>query len=727
MAKIADAQVTFEGGEADELALARVDVEAYGRFVRRSDNFDLLPQGPARKRTGSVGVLTQTSARTHLTTASVGSQEVMVAVGSGRITVVNAAGSVVDDEPLSWTTTGIWAVPVDADSSGESAWIGPMSAGSEPSALTANGQVSSLNVVQRMEMLPSAPSGLFPLFGTVSNSGPDATVSLPTGHGLQTGDHVVIRPFWSTAAAPWQPNVAYTLGNFVSANGCLYECTTAGTSGTTAPNHLNGVGVDGTAGWLLMYREITYSYVSSVSTNSATLTGNAGGVYPGPLGVGDPSYQAFVEKAATRYSAACNFQERLVLAQGRNIHFSFAGRPRNFSPLDEGGVVTAACGFRLRLPIESSNVDAIKWLYAATNALVAGTDDGIYAVFPVEGAVSATNRPQTYKISNFGTAPVLPVMVGGELVYAGRNRRTLYSMRAHDWEPNTAADITLSRPYLFPTGDEITSLVSANIPHPALIVTGSTGPVRVGVYTGEGRYGWHTWTFGMTGSAGLARAVLLRTANTDYVYGQLQGGGFHLLRFNAAQGRLSIHRQMLQHLDFVRSRSGNSSAAIDISDTLWPPGANFCIIGVSANGQAIMPVVDSSNPAAITWSRPQGWETLTSLHWGWKYDSELIGLPLVQGSRDGTGQAKKTSTSGLGVDVLDTTMLEVSIEGQDMPRQLKAPGQTFDRPVPLFSGIQVFEDINARREYQQAWKLVARGPFPVTIRAVYPTYDKAGA
>jgi len=435
----------------------------------------------------------------------------------------------------------------------------------------------------------------------------------------------------------------------------------------------------------------------------------------------------FIEKAALQYSAACNFQERLVVAEGRNIHFSFAGNPFNFAPLDEGGVVTAACGFRLRLPIESNKVDAIKWLYAATNALVIGTDDGIYVAFPVEGAVSATNRPQVYKVSNFGAAPILPVMVGGELVYVGRNKRTMYSMRSHNWEPNTAADITLSRPYLFPSGDEITSLVSANIPHPVLIATGSAGPVRVGVYTGEGRYGWHAWTFGMTGSAGLARAVLLRTADTDFVYGQLQGGGFHLLRFNAVQGRLTTHQQMLQHLDFVRTRSGNSSAAIDISDTLWPPGANFCIIGISANGEAIMPIVDSSNPAAITWSRPQGWETLTSLWWGWKYDSELIGLPLVQGSRDGTGQAKKTSTSGLGVDVLGTTMLEVSIEGQDMPRQLRAAGQTFDRPVPLFSGIQVFEDINARREYQQAWKLVARGPFPATIRAVYPTYDKAGA
>ena len=727
MAKIADAQVTFEGGEADELALARVDVEAYGRFVRRSNNFDLLPQGPARKRTGSTGILAQTSARTHLTTVSIGNQEVMVAVGSGNITVVNAAGSVVDDEAWSVTPGGLWAVPIDTSERGISALVGPMNAIARPKMLLANGTISGTNFEAWVACAPSAPDGQFPLFGLVTNSGPNPVIDLPTGHGLVAGDYLVLRPMYSTMAAPWQPNVAYTLGNMVSANGSIYECSTAGTSGTTAPNHLTGVGQDGGAAWLHIQREIVFTRVSATTSTTATLQGNAGGVYPGAgVPIGD-TCQVFAEKAVFSFSAACNFQERLVVAAGRNIHFSFAGQPRNFAPLDEGGVVTAACGFRLRLPIESNKVDAIKWLYAATNALAIGTDDGIYVAFPVEGAVSATNRPQVYKVSNFGAAPILPVMVGGELVYVGRNKRTMYSMRAHEWEPNTAADITLSRPYLFPSGDEITSLVSANIPHPVLIVTGSTGPVRVGVYTGEGRYGWHAWTFGMTGSTGLARAALLRTADTDFVYGQLQGGGFHLLRFQAFQGLTSAHRQMAHHLDFLRSRSGNSSDPIDISDTLWPPGANFCIIGVSANGEAIMPIVDSSNPAAITWSRPQGWETLTNLYWGWKYDSELIGLPLVQGSRDGTGQAKKTSTSGLGVDVLDTTMLEVSIEGQDMPRQLKAAGQTFDRPVPLFSGIQVFEDINARREYQQAWKLVARGPFPATIRAVYPTYDKAGA
>jgi hypothetical protein len=52
VANIADAQNSFEAGEIDVIALARADIEAYARAVTSAVNFDLLPQGPARKRFG---------------------------------------------------------------------------------------------------------------------------------------------------------------------------------------------------------------------------------------------------------------------------------------------------------------------------------------------------------------------------------------------------------------------------------------------------------------------------------------------------------------------------------------------------------------------------------------------------------------------------------------------------------------------------------------------------
>lgn len=50
-------------------------------------------------------------------------------------------------------------------------------------------------------------------------------------------------------AKPWAATTAYSVGNFVRASGQVYRCTTAGTSGSTAPSVTSGTQSDGTAVW----------------------------------------------------------------------------------------------------------------------------------------------------------------------------------------------------------------------------------------------------------------------------------------------------------------------------------------------------------------------------------------------------------------------------------------------------------------------------------------------
>lgn len=47
----------------------------------------------------------------------------------------------------------------------------------------------------------------------------------------------------------WTATTAYTVGSQVNANNKVYECTVAGTSGSTAPSHSTGTAVDGTVTW----------------------------------------------------------------------------------------------------------------------------------------------------------------------------------------------------------------------------------------------------------------------------------------------------------------------------------------------------------------------------------------------------------------------------------------------------------------------------------------------
>lgn len=48
---------------------------------------------------------------------------------------------------------------------------------------------------------------------------------------------------------PWRSTTAYTINDVVHANGYVYKCVAAGTSGQSPPNHSSGTAIDGTVQW----------------------------------------------------------------------------------------------------------------------------------------------------------------------------------------------------------------------------------------------------------------------------------------------------------------------------------------------------------------------------------------------------------------------------------------------------------------------------------------------
>lgn len=96
--------------------------------------------------------------------------------------------------------------------------------------------------------------------------------SLPSGDGIATkapikGKYSLYRKIYNAApsgggkmgwvcttagtanSTAWVASTAYTVGKQVNVNNNVYECTVAGTSGTTAPSHTSGEAVDGTVTW----------------------------------------------------------------------------------------------------------------------------------------------------------------------------------------------------------------------------------------------------------------------------------------------------------------------------------------------------------------------------------------------------------------------------------------------------------------------------------------------
>lgn len=63
----------------------------------------------------------------------------------------------------------------------------------------------------------------------------------------------------------WVATTAYTVGTLVYANGNVYICTVAGTSGSTAPSHTSGIATDGT---------VTWSYKRAYGAGKVKINGN---------------------------------------------------------------------------------------------------------------------------------------------------------------------------------------------------------------------------------------------------------------------------------------------------------------------------------------------------------------------------------------------------------------------------------------------------------------------
>lgn len=749
MANIADAQNSFEAGEIDVIALARADIEAYSRAVTSAVNFDLLPQGPARKRFGGrVFPLSPSLDTALLIGGSQNAQPILIAIqGDGTIRTIRANNANYGD----LIDTSLGALSVDLASAYWSVGIrdrtdrfsfdftvfGPVSGGAVPCrsggkfGSTIPTQFEQITAQDGLTFPPSANSGAG--IYAVTGSGGYAVITQAIGNlgPFPVGSLVSFRPFYSTFAAPWQPNVVYTAGDFITANGNLYECTTGGTSGTTAPNNQAGVGLDATVEWAFRSREMWVGYVLSYNSGTGVTEINwsssqFGDGHPIPLASlpSLPAGSCFIERLSTNFNGMVAFQDRLVTIAGDVVGFSRVGQPRNFAPLSEAQVVTDDAGFTMRVGGTEGNT-RLWWLKQMPNALLVGASDGVYVLEPQNGAVSAISRPQLYKLTSFGAAPMLPTDVAGELVYVGTDRRTLYSIKANNLQPNAVGTITMPTPYLFAGNEVIQTIASANRPHPVLLVTSNAGSMRVGTYTGEQRYGWQRNQH-EAGGFGWKDLVVSRNPEVDFLTARPLSNQRVVQRF-FNPGPRSWHQRLMAHLDFAGFRSGNSSGAINVGTWPSPALSSFRIIGVRASdgAEAKMIVGDTSNPAAVTWSRPAGWETLSELWWGWKADTELIGMPLVRGSRNGTGQAKLTSTYRMAVDTLDTTLLEGKMVGQDLGQMVQGEPAAPASPLPLRTGITVFDSVQAPEEYDQRWHFLTRDVFPCTIRGIYPNYSKA--
>jgi hypothetical protein len=117
-----------------------------------------------------------------------------------------------------------------------------VSSGAPNKAAAAASGFQTVNaVVEVAPIVPATPSGNRTESFTAPNSAGVATVYV---HNYDTGKTAVPKT--------WTATTAYVLGDYIIRSGKVLECTTAGTSGAsapTAPGAVGGTVTDGTAVW----------------------------------------------------------------------------------------------------------------------------------------------------------------------------------------------------------------------------------------------------------------------------------------------------------------------------------------------------------------------------------------------------------------------------------------------------------------------------------------------
>jgi hypothetical protein len=195
-------------------------------------------------------------------------------------------------------------------------------------------------------------------------------------------------------------------------------------------------------------------------------------------------------------SCGCYYQGRLYLghtvAVPAGIWASRPNDPYNFT-IDDPVVDNSAIEFKL------SSKGAIRWITGRQSLLI-GTDIGEHSITGSGGVIS----PLDFNIldeSDFGSAPVAPVTVGIQALYAGRDARRVRAINyAREQGAWSSQDISITGAHLF-NGNKILKLLYLRDPDGVAIAYLDTGELLACCYDREkGVAAWWRLTLAAGGS-----------------------------------------------------------------------------------------------------------------------------------------------------------------------------------------------------------------------------------
>lgn len=742
MTQMAPIMSSWNGGELSPLMSGRVDTKIYAIGAAIMENFAPMIEGPVQKCPGFERIRAAASTATWLTTFVFNQTQGYVIEGSeGKARFYTNGGRIESGPTAPYEVT----VPYTAADwprvrTQQSYDVLYMVDGEHPQGRLA--RTSATTFAYAALDLKNGPfkDGNGDETITVSVSGGSlaegASVTVSASAAIFAAGHVgalfqVEAKDFSTVEA-WQVGIdSVTIGTKRRSDGKVYVAATAGTTGQIAPTHDEGSAWDGSSTgkdvngkgpygvrWTYLHDRFGIVRITAVAGDGLSATATVIRRVPDSL-ASVASWRwahAAFSNAEGWPNLVAIWNGRLCFWKGVWLYGSVVGDYANFQAYTSAGYLAADLAFRMRL----ASSDEPLWV-KVDRVMLVGTAREEWAIGPLNAAAGvAGDNIKAEKQSRYGSADVVPVEAGTDVIYVQRGGRQFraaqYSFGTDRYEsPN------LNRWARHIARPRVVQLAVQQLTEELVLGVRSDGQLVMRSYDPEQEIkGFARRVLGQGGKVLSAVVIPNEDASRDDVWALCQWGSAKSVQKMAdwwevdAPGSAGMALKDAMFVDDAISQTLESPSAT-ITGLDWLVGASASIL---ADGVVVPPIMV---PPSGTITLPFAAKVRTV---GRGYRAQLKILPPEL--RDPTGQSATGKIKRLVWVVLRLlasagVKLKTNVREQDMlDRPISAP---MDAPPPLFTGDTQDKQIGGEPNRQGDWSVVSDDPLPLILAAAMPRYE----
>lgn len=441
----APAQTSFNAGELSPLLAGRVDMAKYGNGCFRMRNFLPMPQGPARRRSGTRFVAeTKNSAHRSWLAKFIFSEDdsyilefgdnyIRFYTDNGVLLNLGVPYEIVSPYDIADLTNSDGTFRLDMEQTGDVIFI---THPSHPPKKLARLGVTNWTIanadIKNGPFIDVNPDQTATVYASAETGAVTLTASSAIFTAPMVGTLFLLESKKIDSYKVWEPAKTIAINDERRSDSNVYKALNAATTGTVKPTHREGAKFDGDAGvqWDYLHSGYGIARITAIGGGGTTATATVISRIPSQA-VGAPNASTRWAPSAWRsdlgFPALCTiFRERLCFARGQQVWGSVAGSFEDFAARD-GAETLPDSAFSITLG--SSETNAAVWM-VPSDALLVGTRGAEFNVSEVTTSeVFGPGNIKAVQESCYGSRQVRPSRIGDSTMFVQPTGRRVRDMR----------------------------------------------------------------------------------------------------------------------------------------------------------------------------------------------------------------------------------------------------------------------------------------------------------